>query len=144
MGFNAPEGGERAEKVLKDVFPPEFRNRLDAVVVFGKLPEEVILRIVDKFLVELEGQLMERNVMLSATDETRRFFAKEGYKPEYGAREMGRVIQEHVKKRLADEILFGALQKGGHAELAMKDGEVVLNVTPAPEEVEEESAPADV
>jgi ATP-dependent Clp protease ATP-binding subunit ClpA len=144
VGFSAPDGGVRAEGVLKDVFPPEFRNRLDSVVVFGKLPEEVILRIVDKFLVELEGQLMERNVMLSATDETRRFFSKIGYKPEYGAREMGRVIQEHVKKRLADEILFGDLQKGGHAELAMKDGKVVLNVTPAPEEVEEESAPADV
>lgn len=141
VGFSAPAGGSRAEKVLKDVFPPEFRNRLDAVVMFEHLPEEVILRIVDKFLAELEQQLFERDVTLVATDRARTFFMKEGYKPEYGAREMGRVVQEHVKRPLADELLFGELRDGGHAEIDLEDGEIVIRVRkestkpePAPKE----------
>jgi ATP-dependent Clp protease ATP-binding subunit ClpA len=126
VGFSAPAGGSRAQKVLKDVFPPEFRNRLDAVVMFDQLPEEVILRIVDKFLAELEQQLFEREVTLVATDAARQFFMNEGYKPEFGAREMGRVIQEHVKRPLADELLFGELRDGGHAEIDLVDGVVVI------------------
>jgi len=126
LGFAKQAGSSRAESVLKDMFPPEFRNRLDEVVVFDSLPEEVVLLIVDKFLLELEQQLTERNVTLSFTDAARTFFLKEGYKPEYGAREMGRVIQEHVKKELADLILFGDLSEGGHAEIDMVDGKVVL------------------
>jgi ATP-dependent Clp protease ATP-binding subunit ClpA len=126
LGFTKNLSEARADTVLKDVFPPEFRNRLDATVVFAHLPEEVILLIVDKFLLELEQQLTERNVTLSATDAARKFFLKEGYKPEFGAREMGRVIQEHVKKPLADEILFGTLAKGGHAEVDFVDGKVVV------------------
>jgi ATP-dependent Clp protease ATP-binding subunit ClpA len=108
------------------VFSPEFRNRLDAVVVFQHLPEEVVLLVVDKFLLELEHQLTERNVTLAATDAARKFFLKEGYKPEFGAREMGRVISEHVKKVLAEEILFGELRDGGHAEVDYVDGKVVV------------------
>jgi ATP-dependent Clp protease ATP-binding subunit ClpA len=126
LGFTKNVAAARADTVLKDVFPPEFRNRLDAVVVFAHLPEEVILLIVDKFLLELEQQLVERNVTLSATDAARKFFLREGYKPEFGAREMGRVIQEYVKKPLADEILFGALAKGGHAEVDLVDGKIVV------------------
>jgi ATP-dependent Clp protease ATP-binding subunit ClpA len=121
----------RAETVLKDVFPPEFRNRLDAVVQFDRLPEPVVLQVVDKVLFELEAQLVERNVSLSATDAAKRFFLVEGYKPEFGAREMGRVIQAHVKRPLADEILFGALRHGGHAVIDVVDGKVVLQLTPA-------------
>ena len=116
VGFATPEASGRADKALKDLFPPEFRNRLDATVWFKNLPETVILRIVDKFLVELEGQLTEREVSITATDAARNFFMKQGYKPEFGAREMSRVIQEHVKKELADLILFGALREGGQAE----------------------------
>ncbi|MBT3222659.1 MAG: AAA domain-containing protein, partial [Proteobacteria bacterium] len=126
VGFAAAPGTDRTEAVLKDVFPPEFRNRLDAVVMFNSLPEEVILRIVDKFLLELEQQLSERDVSLSALDAARRFFMREGYKPEFGAREMSRVIQEHVKRPLADELLFGSLRDGGHAEVDYVDGQVVL------------------
>ncbi|MEO0604331.1 MAG: AAA family ATPase, partial [Myxococcota bacterium] len=133
VGFTKQMGASRADTVLKKVFPPEFRNRLDAMVVFDNLPEEVILLIVDKFLVELEQQLTERNVTLSASDAAREFFLKEGYKPEFGAREMGRVIQQHVKKQLADQILFGELSEhGGHAEVDYVDGEVLLHITPAP------------
>jgi len=126
VGFGAPASSSRAEKVLKDVFPPEFRNRLDALVMFEHLPEEVILRIVDKFLAELEQQLFEQDVTLVATDRAREFFMKEGYKPEFGAREMGRVIQEHVKRPLADELLFGDLREGGHAEIDFEDGKIII------------------
>jgi len=130
LGFAKEASSSRAETVLKDVFPPEFRNRLDEVVVFQSLPEEVVLLIVDKFLLELEQQLFERNVTISATDAARQFFLKEGYKPEYGAREMGRVIQEHVKKALADLILFGELSEGGHAEVDYADKKVVIHARP--------------
>ncbi|MEQ1501071.1 MAG: ATP-dependent Clp protease ATP-binding subunit ClpA [Myxococcota bacterium] len=127
LGFTPAVGSTRADTVLKDVFPPEFRNRLDSVVVFEHLPEDVILLIVDKFLLELEHQLVERNVTLAATDAARKFFLKEGYKPEFGAREMGRVVQEHVKRPLADEILFGTLREGGHAEIDYVDGKIVVH-----------------
>jgi ATP-dependent Clp protease ATP-binding subunit ClpA len=126
VGFGQGIAFDKGEATIKRMFPPEFRNRLDAIVNFGGLPEQVILRIVDKFLMELEQQLTERHVTLSATEAARQFFLKEGYKPEFGAREMGRVIQEHVKKPLADLILFGELADGGHAEVDYVDGKVVL------------------
>jgi ATP-dependent Clp protease ATP-binding subunit ClpA len=134
----------RADAVLKDVFPPEFRNRLDAVVVFQHLPEDVILLVVDKFLLELEHQLTERNVTLAATDAARKFFLKEGYKPEFGAREMGRVISEHVKKVLAEEILFGSLKDGGHCEVDYVDGKVIIRAKQVDvDPVTEEPSPTD-
>jgi ATP-dependent Clp protease ATP-binding subunit ClpA len=146
LGFSPQMGSSRADTVLKDVFPPEFRNRLDAIVMFDHLPEEVILLIVDKFLLELEHQLVERNITLSATDAARKFFLREGYKPEFGAREMGRVIQEHVKRNLADQILFGELRDGGRAEIDFVDDEIVVRAIPAPKpppaEEQEETADA--
>ncbi|HMV65803.1 MAG TPA: ATP-dependent Clp protease ATP-binding subunit ClpA [Myxococcota bacterium] len=130
LGFVELGAGGRADAVLKDVFPPEFRNRLDATVWFEPLPESVVLRIVDKFLGELESQLYERNVTLTATDAARKFFLEQGFSREYGAREMGRVIQEHVKKQLADDILFGALVQGGTAEIDLVDGKIVMRTRP--------------
>jgi len=141
LGFSAPSSSTRADAAIKRVFPPEFRNRLDSVVQFNPLPEPVVLKIVDKFLLELEQQLFERNVTLSATDAARDFFLKKGYKPEYGAREMGRVVQEHVKRDLADEILFGRLTEGGHAEVDVVDGKVILNIRPHPESESTASPP---
>ncbi len=140
LGFGGGLAVHKAESVLKSTFPPEFRNRLDAVVQFSSLPEEIILRIVDKNLMELEQQLVEREVVLSATDAARQFFAKEGFSEQFGAREMGRVVQEHVKRPLADGILFGALQHGGVAEIDLVDGKVVVTAKArerAPEEAEE-------
>ncbi len=132
VGFGAPTAiSTKAEAAIKRIFPPEFRNRLDDVVYFNQLPGSVVLRIVDKFLLELEGQLSERAITIRATDEARAFFAKKGFSEEFGAREMARVIQEHVKRRLADEILFGGLSKGGRAELDMEEDEVVIRVHPA-------------
>jgi ATP-dependent Clp protease ATP-binding subunit ClpA len=130
VGFGQGLAIDKAEGAIKRMFPPEFRNRLDAIVNFAPLPDTIILRIVDKFLMEVERQLSERNVTLSATDAAREFFAKEGFKPEFGAREMGRVIQEHVKKTLADRILFGDLVQGGHAEIDFVEGKVVIRSTP--------------
>ena len=126
VGFGGGMNHGKAEAAIKRMFPPEFRNRLDAVVAFGALPQEVILNIVDKFLVELEQQLAEREVTLVATDRARAFFAEKGFSEEFGAREMGRVIQEHVKKNLANEILFGSLKEGGRAEIDLLEGEVVV------------------
>jgi ATP-dependent Clp protease ATP-binding subunit ClpA len=150
VGFGGKDGPSKSREVLDKVFPPEFRNRLDAVVDFNELPEPVILQIVDKNLLELEQQLVERQVTINATDAAREFFAKEGYKPAYGAREMGRVVQQYVKKPLADEILFGDLSDGGHAEVDYlpgegdEKGEVVINVVRKgqPEGADDEPADA--
>jgi ATP-dependent Clp protease ATP-binding subunit ClpA len=145
LGFIEQSSSGRAHSALKRLFPPEFRNRLDAVVWFNRLPEPVILRVVDKFLLELEGQLSERGVSIVATEAARQFFAKEGYKPEFGAREMGRVIQEHVKKTLADSILFGDLASGGIAEVDVVDGKVVIRAkTAAPSSPPDHELPSDV
>jgi ATP-dependent Clp protease ATP-binding subunit ClpA len=143
LGFVEQQASGRAESTLKRIFPPEFRNRLDATVWFNNLPEPVILKVVDKFLLELEGQLVEKDVTLEATEAARAFFAKEGYKPEFGAREMSRVIQQHVKRQLADEILFGVLSKGGIAIIDYVDGEVTIGHRPRPEGPPEPGPEAD-
>ena len=145
VGFVQGSAAARASGVLKDVFPPEFRNRLDAIVWFEPLAEEVVLRIVDKFLLELEAQLYERDVTLRATSAAKKYFLEHGYSVEYGAREMGRIIQEHVKRKLADELLFGELAHGGTAEIGVKDGQIVLRSkgNPPPDEAKDEpSTPA--
>ena len=142
VGFVETQGYSRAESELKRIFPPEFRNRLDAVAWFNKLPDVVVQRLVDKFLLEVEGQLAERNVTIEATEAARAFFATEGYKPEFGAREMSRVIQKHVKKPLADLLLFGDLKDGGIAVIDMVDGAITIEgrkAAPRPAETESEA-----
>ena len=130
FGREMKEGAD--EEAIKKLFSPEFRNRLDAVVPFASLSEEIIERIVDKFIVELEIQLEERDVTIELGLEARSWLAKKGYDPLYGARPLGRVIQEEVKKHLAEELLFGKLVKGGHVRIDLdKDGKIVLDITPA-------------
>src|SRR3546814_11085007 len=90
------------------------RNGLEVWIPFAALPRDVIHRVVDKFVAQLEGQLADRNVTIALTDEARAWLAERGYDKLYGARPLGRVIQEHIKKPLADELLFGQLVKGGH------------------------------
>ena len=102
--------GEDLEAIEK-MFTPEFRNRLDAVVPFSVLPPEVVTRVVDKFVMELEVQLDDRNVVIELTDSAREWLAQKGYDPKYGARPLSRIIQEHIKKPLAEELLFGKLSK---------------------------------
>lgn len=112
FGRGLKEGED--EEAIKKMFTPEFRNRLDAIIPFEALSSDVIHRVVDKFVAQLEGQLADRNVTISLTDEARSWLAERGYDKLYGARPLGRVIQESIKKPLAEELLFGRLTKGGH------------------------------
>ncbi len=114
--------GEDAE-AIKKLFTPEFRNRLDAIVSFGHLPPEVIVKVVDKFIMQLEAQLADRNVTIELTDEARRWLVENGYDEAMGARPMARVIQTHIKTPLADEVLFGRLKNGGTVRVMVTSGE---------------------
>ncbi|MBL8709596.1 MAG: ATP-dependent Clp protease ATP-binding subunit ClpA [Rhodospirillaceae bacterium] len=105
------EGEDSAE--IERLFAPEFRNRLDAVIPFSNLPPEIVAQVVDKFVMQLEAQLADRHVSIELTDAARKYLAEIGFDPLYGARPLSRVIQEHVKKPLAEELLFGKLEKGG-------------------------------
>jgi ATP-dependent Clp protease ATP-binding subunit ClpA len=135
VGFIPPGQEARTGEALQRTFPPEFRNRLDASVVFGGLPRPVILQVVEKFVRELGAQLMARNVSIEVSDALRDWLGDKGYKPEFGAREMNRVVQEHLKKPLADELLFGKLKDGGVAKADLVDGKVVFECIPAPQKV---------
>jgi len=113
IGFaRESRSGEDTEAIEK-LFTPEFRNRLDSIIPFASLGQEVVTKVVDKFIFELETQLDDRSVIIELTDEAREWLAKKGYDQNFGARPLGRVIQEHIKKPLAEELLFGKLEKGG-------------------------------
>ena len=144
MGFGKRGGEHKSDAALARTFSPEFRNRLDALVKFGPLPEEVVVQIVDKFVGELDAQVTERGVSIQLTEAARAWMAERGYKPEYGAREMGRVVHKHIKMPLADLMLFGALKDGGTAHVdAVADGDTtVLRVTGEPAPIEPEEVPA--
>jgi ATP-dependent Clp protease ATP-binding subunit ClpA len=113
MGFTSTKGAGDEMGEIKRLFTPEFRNRLDAVISFAALDHEVILMVVDKFLLELENQLHEKKVDASFTPELKAFLAKKGFDPQMGARPMARLIQDTIRKALADELLFGKLVGGG-------------------------------
>ncbi|GIX25404.1 MULTISPECIES: ATP-dependent Clp protease ATP-binding subunit ClpA [Caldimonas] len=131
IGFTTTReaGDEMAE--IKRLFTPEFRNRLDAIVSFRPLTEEIILRVVDKFLLQLESQLAEKKVEATFTDALRKHLAKKGFDPLMGARPMQRLIQDTIRRALADELLFGRLVDGGRLVVDLDDkGEVVLDIQP--------------
>jgi ATP-dependent Clp protease ATP-binding subunit ClpA len=130
IGFGEVSNAEKGAKALERLFSPEFRNRLDAVVHFGVLAPEAVERIVDKFITELESQLTGRRVTIELTPAARRWVAEHGYDPTFGARPMARLIQDKVKRPLADEMLFGQLKDGGRAEVAVADGELTITCTP--------------
>jgi ATP-dependent Clp protease ATP-binding subunit ClpA len=113
MGFEREQRSGEDTEAIEKMFTPEFRNRLDSIITFRNLSPEVMDRVVDKFLIQLEMQLAERNVIIELTEAARTWLAKKGYEPLYGARPLGRVIQEHVKKAIAEELLFGKLSRGG-------------------------------
>ncbi len=123
IGFVLQDHASDGLEAIKRLFAPEFRNRLDAVVQFAALDELTIQRVVDKLLVEIEAQLETKGVALHIDEDARQWIAKRGYDPKMGARPMARVIQEHIKRPLAEELLFGRLEKGGHAFVSVgKDG----------------------
>ncbi|HEX4648753.1 MAG TPA: hypothetical protein VH111_08005, partial [Steroidobacteraceae bacterium] len=114
------------------IFSPEFRNRLDAVIQFAALDPVTIERVVDKLILEVEAQLEQKGVTVSLDDAARRWVASKGYDPKMGARPMARTIQEHIKRPLAEELLFGRLASGGHVRVSVnEDGsELVLHCEP--------------
>jgi ATP-dependent Clp protease ATP-binding subunit ClpA len=113
IGFGRGKKDEENEEAIKRLFTPEFRNRLDAVIHFNGLPPEVVRNVVQKFIIQLEGQLAERNVQIEITDRAADWLATKGYDESFGARPLARLIQEQVKKPMADELLFGKLKNGG-------------------------------
>jgi ATP-dependent Clp protease ATP-binding subunit ClpA len=128
IGFGRGRVADEDEAAIKRLFTPEFRNRLDAVVTFKALSQDVIRNVVQKFVLQLEAQLADRNVTLELSDDAADWLAKNGYDELYGARPLARVIQEHIKKPLADEILFGRLVRGGHVRLDLRDGKIVFEI----------------
>ncbi|TWB30929.1 MULTISPECIES: ATP-dependent Clp protease ATP-binding subunit ClpA [Nitrospirillum] len=121
FGFGREQRLGEDEEAINRLFTPEFRNRLDAIIAFSGLSPEIIGRVVDKFVMELEAQLSDRGVTIELTDEAREWLSKKGYDPLYGARPLGRTIQEYIKKPLAEELLFGKLVKGGAVRVTVKD-----------------------
>ncbi|MEB1658260.1 ATP-dependent Clp protease ATP-binding subunit ClpA [Xanthomonas campestris pv. campestris] len=133
IGFTKQDHSTDAMESIRRGFTPEFRNRLDAIVQFQPLGFDHILRVVDKFIIELEMLLQEKHVSLSATPTARDWLAQHGFDPLMGARPMSRVIQEKIKRPLADELLFGKLVEGGRVNIDVKDGELVVEAHPEPE-----------
>ncbi|WP_193139479.1 MULTISPECIES: ATP-dependent Clp protease ATP-binding subunit ClpA [unclassified Meridianimarinicoccus] len=128
FGRDRREGEDTA--AIERTFTPEFRNRLDAVISFRPLPQEVILQVVEKFVLQLEAQLMDRNVTIELSPAATAWLAEKGYDDKMGARPLGRVIQEYIKKPLAEELLFGKLAKGGVVLVTVEDGALKLTSEP--------------
>lgn len=131
IGFGRGKVEGEDEKAIQRLFAPEFRNRLDAIVAFKALDSETIKSVVSKFIMQLEVQLGDRNITIELTDDAADWLAKNGFDELYGARPLARTIQEHIKKPLADDILFGRLTRGGHVKVELKDGKIAFDITPA-------------
>jgi ATP-dependent Clp protease ATP-binding subunit ClpA len=130
VGFGRETRIDEDDDTINRLFAPEFRNRLDAVIKFQNLGPDVVGMVVDKFITELEGQLADRRVLFELTEEARKWLAVRGYDRLYGARPLARIIQEHVKKPLADEILFGRLKDGGVVRIRVEDDKLVFEFPP--------------
>ncbi|WP_439472814.1 ATP-dependent Clp protease ATP-binding subunit ClpA [Brevundimonas sp.] len=131
IGFGRGKVEGEDDKAIQRLFAPEFRNRLDAIVAFKALDSETIKSVVSKFVMQLEAQLGDRNITIELTDEAADWLAKNGFDELYGARPLARTIQEHIKKPLADDILFGRLTRGGHVKVQLRDGKIDFDITPA-------------
>jgi ATP-dependent Clp protease ATP-binding subunit ClpA len=149
IGFGKSEREGDDMEAINRLFAPEFRNRLDAIVQFGNLPPEVVYQVVQKFVLQLEAQLADRGVTFDLSEDAIKWLAEKGYDSRMGARPLSRVIQENIKQPLADEVLFGKLQKGGTVKITVKEGgdglilEAIEDgpVTPKPEPVPKEKRP---
>ncbi|GGG51945.1 ATP-dependent Clp protease ATP-binding subunit ClpA [Caldovatus sediminis] len=131
IGFERTARVGEDEEAIKRLFTPEFRNRLDAIIAFSGLTPEIVARVVEKFVMQLEAQLADRNVTIELSSAAKEWLAEKGYDPLYGARPLARVIQEHVKKPLAEELLFGRLAKGGAVKVGLKDGALTFEYVEA-------------
>jgi ATP-dependent Clp protease ATP-binding subunit ClpA len=128
MGFTEHTSHSEDIDAVKHLFSPEFRNRLDAVIPFKPLTETILKSVVDKFIIELEAQLEPKHVKLKVDAASRQFLSTHGYDKKMGARPMARLIQEKLKKPLAEELLFGRLSSGGVAQVTVKNGELHLSI----------------
>jgi ATP-dependent Clp protease ATP-binding subunit ClpA len=128
MGFTPQDHAPDAREAINRLFSPEFRNRLDTIVQFKSLETRTIANVVDKFIIELEHQLEEKRVTLTVDDRAREWLARRGFDPVMGARPMARVIQEHIKRPLADELLFGRLSKGGQLKISTEGDELKFEI----------------
>jgi ATP-dependent Clp protease ATP-binding subunit ClpA len=131
IGFGREGREGEDEDAIKRLFTPEFRNRLDATIAFAGLTPEIVGRVVEKFVMQLEAQLADRNVTIELSSAAKEWLAERGYDKLYGARPLSRVIQEHIKKPLAEELLFGKLVKGGSVKVTMKDGKLDFDIVEA-------------
>ena len=120
MGFTQSDPSSDGSEAIRRMFSPEFRNRLDAIVQFASLSAATIERVVDKLIVEVEAQLESKGVQLTIEDDARAWIAQRGYDPKMGARPMARLLQDYVKRPLAEELLFGKLAGGGHVRVTLK------------------------
>jgi ATP-dependent Clp protease ATP-binding subunit ClpA len=136
IGFATQDHTKDGAEVLRRLFTPEFRNRLDSIIQFQPLDPVTVVRVVDKLVVELESQLVEKNVTIELDDEARDWIANRGYDPEMGARPMARVIQEYIKRPLAEELLFGKLTDGGHVHIVIEDDELLIKTRGLREEAQ--------
>ena len=131
IGFGREVRQGEDDDAIKRLFTPEFRNRLDATITFAGLTPEIVGRVVEKFVMQLEAQLADRNVTIELSSAAKEWLAERGYDRLYGARPLGRVIQEHIKKPLAEELLFGKLVKGGAVKVTLKDNKLDFEITEA-------------
>ena len=136
IGFAHQDHSTDAMEAIKRMFSPEFRNRLDAIIQFSSLTPEIVSQVVDKFLIELEAQLDERKVSLTVEDAARAWLGERGFDSKMGARPMARTIQDHIKKPLAEELLFGRLAKGGHVRIALQGDSLSFDIEGVEETVE--------
>jgi ATP-dependent Clp protease ATP-binding subunit ClpA len=132
IGFGAVSRLGEDEEAIKRMFSPEFRNRLDAIIPFDYLPPSVVARVIDKFVLQLELQLADRDVHIALTDEAKAWLTVRGYDKLYGARPMGRLLQDKIKQPLAEELLFGKLVNGGEVRVFVKDDALGFEIVPAP------------
>jgi ATP-dependent Clp protease ATP-binding subunit ClpA len=132
IGFGSPVRTGEDTEAVKRMFTPEFRNRLDAVIPFAGLTPEIVAQVVEKFVMQLEAQLADRNVTIELSSAAKEWLAERGYDPLYGARPLARVIQETIKKPLAEELLFGKLVKGGAVKVNLEEGVLVFDIQEAP------------
>jgi ATP-dependent Clp protease ATP-binding subunit ClpA len=130
IGFVPADNTSDGMEAIRRLFTPEFRNRLDAIIQFASLNQATIERVVDKLLVEVEAQLEQKNVQLTVDEAARAWIARKGYDPKMGARPMARLIQEQIKRPLAEDLLFGKLVEGGHVRVTTgEDGEKLVLLT---------------
>ncbi|MEM9334208.1 MAG: ATP-dependent Clp protease ATP-binding subunit ClpA [Pseudomonadota bacterium] len=142
IGFTQQDHSTDGMEIIKKAFTPEFRNRLDAIIQFSALDIKSIRRVVDKLIVELEAKLDSNGVTIELEDAARDWIAERGYDPKMGARPMSRIIQEHIKRPLAEELLFGKLEDGGHVRISLtEDGTLKLDAEPPVKELEHLGAP---